>query len=333
MKAGYEKPIALLLADSFQALLVTDQEQCIQWRQRLNKNEQCVFAPLAAPRLSQTPESEELPPTSAHHFVSADGTGAELLCALLEKAHVATDLAAAWELKACHPLATVVTAQGELISRSGLLSVGQDSGAALAVLGRQAELRQLDADITKSSENLKQIQAQVEQAQSAVREKQAEVEHNKAATQELEIALSALRQEERTSRSSLEQLTRQKDQTGREVARLSAQENEGRERAERLEAVMAQTKELVAGLAEKLQKAQELVAGLVLQEQEQNGAVMTAKLELSSQTHQCEAWQQQREPVARRLQEFTELNKRRSRELQEHRERIQKAQEEIRRVR
>jgi chromosome segregation protein len=56
---------------------------------------------------------------------------------------------------------------------------------------------------------------------------------------------------------------------------------------------------------------------------------MTVKMELSSQTHQCEAWQQQREPVARRLTELTELNKRRHREHQEHLQRIQAAQQEI----
>ena len=58
----------------------------------------------------------------------------DLVAALLEDAHVVDDLAAGWKLKAAQPQSTIATRGGELITRSGLLLVGQEAGASLAVL-------------------------------------------------------------------------------------------------------------------------------------------------------------------------------------------------------
>ena len=74
----------------------------------------------------------------------------DLVAALLEDAHIVDDLAAGWRLKAAQPQSTIATRAGELITRSGLLLVGQETGASLAVLTRQSELRQLEAELVES---------------------------------------------------------------------------------------------------------------------------------------------------------------------------------------
>src|SRR5258708_30222259 len=91
-------------------------------------------------------------------YVPAQPVVGELIAALREDAHVVDDLAAGWKLKAAQPQSTIATRNGELITRSGLLLVGQDTGASLAVLTRQSELRSLDAQLVEST--LKGAEAQ-----------------------------------------------------------------------------------------------------------------------------------------------------------------------------
>ncbi len=327
VKPGYERPLAVLLGDAFQALLLKDSAQVDEWRKRLNRNEQCVFAPI---ELARPPgDASEGENARATSFMSCDAKVAGLVNALLEEAYVVDDLAAAWALKAKLPIATVVTAQGELITRCGVLCVGQDNGAALAVLHRQAELRGLETEIEKANANTSAAQLNVERAQETVKERQASVVKLQNEAQAHEVALATLRQEERNLRAGQEQLNRQKDVTGREVARLTAQERENAEKAERLRVAMDEAKRLQLEASEKLTALQARLTELQAEDQRQQGVVTTARLELAGLTHQCEAFVGQRDPVARRVQEFVELNKRRTQELAEHRERVEKAQVEI----
>ena len=68
---------------------------------------------------------------------------------------------------------------------------------------------------------------------------------------------------------------------------------------------------------------------LASEEQARIEAVTQIRIELATQTQQCDAWQQQREPVAGRLQELRELIAMRTRESREHEQRVAQAKEEI----
>jgi chromosome segregation protein len=69
--------------------------------------------------------------------------------------------------------------------------------------------------------------------------------------------------------------------------------------------------------------------GLASEEESQTNALTESRIELATQTQQCDAWQQQREPVANRLQELRELVELRTRESREHEQRVVQAREEI----
>jgi chromosome segregation protein len=68
---------------------------------------------------------------------------------------------------------------------------------------------------------------------------------------------------------------------------------------------------------------------LASEEEAQTNALTELRIELATQTQQCDAWQQQREPVANRLQELRELVELRTRESREHEQRVVQAREEI----
>jgi chromosome segregation protein len=248
---------------------------------------------------------------------------------LLEDAHVVDDLAAGWKLKAAQPQSTIATRGGELITRSGLLLVGQDTGASLAVLTRQSELRKLEAELIESSARVAEAQAATDAVRGALEEKTNLVEQARAAVQEAEIAVATQRQGERAAQSAAAQIVRQVEDATREMTRLNAQEQVDHERHERLREAMASASAARQEAEARMQELQTQLDELASEEQAQTHALTESRIELATQTQQCDAWQQQREPVANRLQELRELVELRTRESREHEQRVIQAREEI----
>jgi chromosome segregation protein len=326
VQTGYEAPLALLLGDAVNALVLNDDSAAQQWREKLTGKEQCAFAPLHTARPTPLPSSAA---SHASRFISAEPVVGDLVASLLEDAHVVDDLAAGWALKAAQPQSTIATRAGELISRSGLLFVGQDTGASLAVLKRQSELRQLEADLVEASNKVIHAQSATDAVRIALEEKTNLVEQTRVAVQEAEIALATQRQEDRAAQSTASQIVRQVDDTTREIARLNAQGQADQERFERLREAMSGALAARQEAEAQMEQLQAQLDTLATEEETQTNAVTETRIELATQTQQCEAWQQQREPVATRLQELRELVTLRTRESAEHERRVSHAKEEI----
>jgi chromosome segregation protein len=326
VQAGYEAPLALLLGDAVNALILDDDAAAQSWREKLAGKEQCAFAPLSAARPTPLPSSAG---THASRFLTSQPVVSDLVAALLEDAHVVDDLAAGWKLKAAQPQSTIATRGGELITRSGLLLVGQDTGASLAVLTRQSELRKLEAELIESTNKVAEAQAATDAVRGALEEKTNLVEQARAAVQEAEIAVATQRQEERAAQSAAAQIARQVEDATREMTRLNAQEQVDHERHERLREAMASASAARQEAEARMQELQTQLDELASEEQAQTNALTESRIELATQTQQCDAWQQQREPVANRLQELRELVELRTRESHEHERRVVQAKEEI----
>jgi chromosome segregation protein len=326
VQAGYEAPLALLLGDAVNALILNDDSAAQTWREKLAAREQCAFAPLRAARPTPLASSAE---THATRFVTARPAVSGLVASLLEDAHVVDDLAAGWKLKAAQPQSTIATRAGELITRGGLLLVGQEAGASLAVLTRQSELRALETEMSGSGEKMAAAEAAVGAAQSVLEEKTNLVELARAAAQEVEISLATHRQDERAAQAAVAQISRQVEDASREMIRLQAQEQADHERHERLRNAMAEAETACDEAESRMSDFKRQLDVLASEEEAQTGALTELRIELATQTQQCEAWQQQREPVANRLQELRELVELRTREAVEHEQRVVLAREEI----
>jgi len=326
VQAGYEVTLALLLGDAVNALILNDDATAQAWREKLAGKEQCAFAPLNTARPTPLPSSAG---THASRFLTTQPVVADLVAALLEDAHVVDDLAAGWKLKAAQPQSTIATRAGELITRSGLLLVGQEAGASLAVLTRQSELRKLEAELAESSAKVVAAQAATDAVRAALEEKSNLVEQARGAAQETEISVATQRQEERAAQSAAAQIVRQVEDATREMTRLNAQEQVDHERHERLREAMASASEARHEAEARMAELQTQLDELASEEQAKTNALTESRIELATQTQQCDAWQQQREPVASRLQELRELVELRTRESHEHEQRVVQAREEI----
>jgi chromosome segregation protein len=326
VQAGFETPLALLLGDAVNALVLKDDTVVEAWRQKLSGREKCAFAPLRGARPVPLRSSAA---THATHFLTTEPIVADLVAALLEDAHVVEDLAAGWRLKAAQPQSTIATRAGELITRSGLLLVGQEASASLTVLTRQTELRKLEVELGDLAAKVDAAQGVSEAARALVEEKTQLHEQCRASVHEAEIALATVRQEERAAQTALAQATRQVDDAAREVSRLHAQEAGDQERHERLREAMAAAATAREEADARLRELSAQLASLAAEEEAKTHAVTEARIELATQSQQCEAWQQQREPVANRLHELRELVEQRTRESAEHERRVVNAREEI----
>ena len=326
VRAGYEAPLALLLGDAVNALVLHDDSTAQLWREKLTGKEQCAFAPLHTARPVPLPSTAE---THASKFITSEVVVSDLVASLLEDAHVVDDLAAGWKLKALQPQSTIATRAGELISRSGLLFVGQDTGASLAVLKRQSELRQLEEELIASSTQVIEAQVVVDDVRIALEEKTNFVEQIRAEVQEAEIALATLRQEERAAQTVVSQIERQVEDSTREMTRLNAQEQVDHERHERLREAMASALTARQEAEAQMEGLQTQLDTLAAEEEVAGNKLTESKIELATQTQQCELAQKQREPVATRLQELRELVELRTRESAEHERRVSNAKEEI----
>jgi len=326
VQAGFETPLALLLGDAVNALITQNDTLAQAWRAKLVGKEQCAFAPLQTARPTPLPSSSE---THATRYLTAQPVVGDLVAALLEDAHVVEDLEAAWRLKSLQPQSTIATRTGELITRSGLLLVGQEAGASLAVLTRQTELRKLEVSLAESNGRVAEAQSAVDQVRAILEEKAGSIEQARADLQEAEIGAATQRQEERGAQAAVAQLASQVEDATRELARLNSQEQVDHDRHERLREAMGAAE---AGRQEAEIRMEELkvqLAELADQETAQTAALTELRIQLATQTQQCEAWQQQREPVATRLQDLRELAKLRIRESAQHEARVIQAQTEI----
>jgi chromosome segregation protein len=326
VQSGYETPLALLLGDAVNALVLKDDAAVQAWRAKLSGKEKCAFAPLHGARPTPLPSSAA---THATHFLTTEPIVTDLVASLLEDAHVVEDLAAGWRLKAAQPQSVIATRAGELITRSGLLLVGQEASASLTVLTRQTELRKLEVELTDLVTKVDAAQSAAETARAFVEEKTGLVEQERALVQEVEISLATQRQEERAAQGALSQAARQVDDAAREMTRLQAQDQVDHERHEKLREAMAAAATAREEAESRLRELQSQLDQLAAEEETRTDAVTESRIALATQSQQCEAWQQQREPVANRLQELRELGEQRTREAREHEERVVHAREEI----
>ena len=308
-------------------MLLPDDHAARDWRSRVVEREICVFAPVHSARPAPLPSSAT---THASHFVSAQPTATGLLAALLEDAHVVETLEDAQKLKGAQPQSVVATRNGELITRPGLVLVGQEAGAtSLAVFTRQAELRQLESDLSDLAVIEGESDRVLESARATFTHRAAVLENARNAVQQGEVSLATVRQEERAAQMTAEEAGRQAGESAREIHRLSLQENADAERHEQLRAAIAEATTSLQEATTELDAKRNQLAELSTQEETKSHALTERRIELATQVQQCESHERQREPVAARVQELRELASQRRRESLEHEQRVAQAREEI----
>ncbi|PTY01395.1 chromosome segregation protein SMC [Verrucomicrobia bacterium LW23] len=334
--AGFEAPIALLLGDALQALVVQDRAtlEAVLERVASSKSRQCVLAQLDLPRQQLLPldgrsTGEVAGIVAARSKAEADADVAQLMDVLLAEAFVAPDLQTALQFREARPSAAVATFTRELIAREGVVHVGRVDDNSVAVLHRQSELRQLEAEIGPLQTQLAEAQAEREtlgERGHTFRARMAEVQ---AALQEARILAATLGHSHSAQLTQAEDLARKIETTSRELARLAEQDKKDYEQhAGILESIRA----MEQGLDETDRELESLAqqrAEVADEEAEQTHQLTTLSIRLATQQQETEGLKQQVLPVEQRMSELEETAERRLAEAADYEARRNMAQEDI----
>ena len=326
VKPGYEAPMALLLGDAVNALVLEDTGKARTWREKLEEGEQCSFVPLQAARPCPLTSKEE---SHAGRFVSVQPLVSSLIESLLEDAHIVEDLATAWTLKSLQPHFTIATRSGEWITRGGILVVGQDTGASFASLARKNEIARLGGEIVEAATDLGSKREIFEGARMSLEKQAARLEQARTDVQEGEVILASHRREESTAESELGHLKQELDNADRELAQLKAQEGRDEGTHQGLREAITESEKKLRQTDEQLEEARVELASLGEKEEALKASLTEIRIELATVTQQGESARQQSEPVIIRLRELRDLIEQRRRESTEHEQRVLSAREEI----
>lgn len=328
VQAGYEAPIALLLGEAINALVIADRQsvESIIERLKTGKASQCQLAALDIGRPVPPPNGAA---TSAQRFLKIDDAVEPLLASLLADCHIVDTLAAAYEFKSVRPEAIVATKSGELVTRAGLICLGKQEGQSLAVLARRNEIEQFAGQIAPLESEVATLAEAREQSNARILQSRAHFEDERSKIQETEISVATLRHTQKTLEKAVEELGQQIDSANRELAHITAQDQTDHEKHAALIANTGEQERKIEETRQALDAATSRIASLAMQETELNNTLTEQKILLATQTQQCESWQQQREPVAARLIELRELVEKRTREAGDYQARAIQASEEI----
>lgn len=328
VEPGYEAPIALLLGEAINALVIADREsvETIIAHLKSGKSTQCQLGALDMGR-AVPPDSSAT--TNARNYLKITPAIEPLVASMLADCHIIDTLPAAYDFKKIHPEAVVATKSGELVTRAGLICLGKQEGHTLAVLNRQNEITALESQIAPVEAEVATLAEAREQANVRVLECRSSFEESRAKIQETEIAFATFKHTQKSLEKALEELTRQLDTANREINHLTAQDQADHEKHAALTAAIGEQEKNLETARLGIDEASSRIASLAMQESELNNALTEQKIVLATQTQQVESWQQQREPVASRLIELRETVEKRTQEASDYERRTIQAREEI----
>ncbi len=325
---GYEGPIALLLGEAVNAILVENEVgvRTILGQLKERMEGQVVLAPRHLPRSHPT---ISLSHSSALQFVQATEISQTLVISLLSEAHVVESLDEALRIKHQDPSAIVVSKDGTLITRSGLIYSGKSANSSPAVFTRRIERRELELQLEGLQSKANEFTQQATILMEAVQTAQTALQQAQGESQQAEISFATLRHTQQILTTTVRDQDAVIQRAGQELNRLLSQEEQDRNRQVQM------TEQITVRSAEMSRMEGELAAlteeSITLQATESTlrQELIEQQIQVASLSHQHKSWEQQLQNVQTRLLELKEFSTTRSRESVDYEARIAQAEVEI----
>ncbi|HEY0789834.1 MAG TPA: chromosome segregation protein SMC [Chthoniobacterales bacterium] len=258
---------------------------------------------------------------------------ASLLNRLLAPVALAADLATAFRIKRTSPDLAVVTLDGELITEAGMVSAGQVGEGQSSIFRRKVQMRALTSEcagltaaIAECRARREHLAAQSESAATQVAKARDEAQSAEVAASSLQGTLSLLDRELRESEGKVKSLSWEKNTTQQRLetaaARVSVVEQELRAHLEQVTAFQ----EHVTTLAREVE--------LLRSDEDALAEVLNAlKVRVATERQRKENLERQRQPLALRVGELSEVIRQRGQDLAGYRHRSGHLREENDRLR
>ena len=262
----------------------------------------------------------------ARDAVNAPPTVSPLVDRLLADCLIVETLEAAFNLRRRFPQWSVVTVHGEYLDREGFLHGGQSSGesAQQGVLQRQAQIRVLEGEVAASKKQLEQLTqvkqeaaGQVQTTAATVAETRQSFQTGQVQSATMQSQLALLERESKDFHGRTENLRREQELVAQQCDAAGGQ----------VETLTQKTEEMAAALQRCLTErttAQERTGTLRAQETTLTETLNELRVRVATEQQRHEGLRRQRQPMDARRTELAELIERRRRELEEHRQRLER---------
>ena len=323
----YARAIESVLENYLQAVVVRDAALADEIIERLTtgKKGAAALLPETFLPIAQGTQRETLPEKAlawALDVVEVEAKFQGLMERLLDKALCVPTRAVALGLRVDYPDLTFVTLEGEILRSEGFLSGGSGGKDGDSVLRRRNEIDGLKKEVADLEAAENKAKAKLEKLEIRLNELREEVEKSKNRVQAHKVEESTLNGQFLLAKREVDSLESKKKNVAWERAELAGREKKAGENRVGLEEDLA----MARGGLERLEKeSRDLHTQLdeaQAREREAANLQNEARTELAVEKQARYSASQQQKPMASRILELRELNKRREGEMVTARERI-----------
>ena len=242
-----------------------------------------------------------------------------LLAHLLNNFVIVNDLSLALQLKGHHPQLCFVTLAGETVSELGIIQGGQAGEAAGSLLQRRNQIIQLGTEAAAVRTKLSELTARHDEAAEQLEAAQARVSELRDETQRVSLNLS-------TFKGELSMLEREAAEASKKLGSLNwekesveARHREAAGQIEEKEGELNLAGSSIGELQSQLAEMQAGVETLRANEAEMNSELNELRIKVATEKQRFNSLNHQRQPMAARLAELSELIEQRRRDIESYR--------------
>lgn len=251
-----------------------------------------------------------------------------LIRRLLGNVLIVGDLATALRLKRENPSLAFATLNGEFVSAEGAVHGGAASEKQGSMLQRQAELRDLDSEVSLLADGLKLLESRREKGREQARDLKTQVDEQRELLQNRRVAASTVQGQLTLIAREIQQITSRIESLEWEQTEMSRRDDDLARRIAEAEAKRAAAEQELATLGESVSRFEADLAAAARNEADAVELLNELRTALAVEQRAEQSLLQQHGPMNSRVRELQESISRRQREIESYRERIRTAGEE-----
>lgn len=278
---------------------------------------------------TSTPFQQEVLPGGAIawalDYVKSDKIVAPVITQLLEKVVIVADLATALKLKKQYSDLTFTSKLGAVLSADGVITGGMTAEGSDSVLARQNEIRELDNVTRQLAEVEDKLKSQLGLLETSLLESRDETEKAREALQQARVQESTLQGELSLASREVESIEGKISSVEWECKDLDERESHVLGNREEMEMELQSARVRLEELdMEQLQLSRELEE-LVNREHQVSEVLHELRTNLAVERRAMQSAEEQKQPMAARLDELRSMTSRRESEIITFRERVESA--------
>ena len=244
-------------------------------------------------------------------LLTVEGEAADLVRSLLESTLLVEDLDTARRLWKERPRqCDFVTADGEILTRQGICTVGgEESGAdrSLSILGRKNEIRELRGSSAVLREAIERKEGRKGALEDRIGRIREELSRERKSLREVEMAVASDEREHAVLCNSRSLLEKKIETVVYEVRSLAEQAEENRSRRERIGTGITEVQERAREAEAEAERTGRVMETLRTEREEANAALTECRVECALALESLSSLERQKAPLEQRIGELGQL--------------------------